>query len=330
MMTHPAHDQKYLLTVSRLGKTYGPSGWFPGKNRPVQALRDVSFRIPEGGTLGLIGESGSGKSTAAKCILRLTEITAGQVFFGEKEISAMNERAFRPYRKKIQIVFQDSGSVFNPRLTAGQMIGEILQYHRITSDPESGETPESLLECVGLSAGHSARYPHELSGGQRQRLGIARALAVGPALLVCDEPVSSLDVSVQSQILNLFKDLQREKKLTYLFIAHELHVIRFMADQIAVLLGGTVVERAGKVEWFGNPLHPYSRMLLGLSGQYAVPETSSPAISAVHPARDASGSGGCVYYGRCPAGNDRCRDFSPEETEIQPGHFIRCHVFSGI
>ena len=238
-------------------------GWFGRGKEVVKAVDDVSFEIAEGQTLGLVGESGSGKSTVSRALLKLVRPTAGQAFYQEREILGLSEREFRPLRKDLQMIFQDPIGSLNPRMKVGAIVEEPLGIHFATMNREERmEVVERLLKKVGLPGDAAGRYPHEFSGGQRQRIGIARALAVEPKLLICDEPVSALDVSVQAQILNLLKDLQDEFKLTYLFIAHDLAVVRHMSDQIAVMHLGKMVEVGGADAVCENPQHDYTKKLL--------------------------------------------------------------------
>lgn len=238
-------------------------GWFGRGKEVVKAVDDVSFEVAEGQTLGLVGESGSGKSTVSRALLKLVRPTAGQAFYQEREILGLSEREFRPLRKDLQMIFQDPIGSLNPRMKVGAIVEEPLGIHFATMNREERmEVVERLLKKVGLPGDAAGRYPHEFSGGQRQRIGIARALAVEPKLLICDEPVSALDVSVQAQILNLLKDLQEEFKLTYLFIAHDLAVVRHMSDQIAVMHLGKMVEIGAADEVCENPQHDYTKKLL--------------------------------------------------------------------
>ncbi len=316
-----------ILKTERVFKNYRVIKNIFRKPLTIHAVQDVTLSIRKGETLMLIGESGSGKSTLARCILRLTDVTHGKIYFEGSEVSALTQAEFRPYRKKIQIVFQDSGNTFNPRIPIGRMLNEIIRLQAGTGTNETDAEIVPLIERVGLPGDCIYSYPHELSGGQRQRLGIARALSVDPSLLVCDEPVSALDLSVQAQILNLFMDLQEQRGLSYLFISHELPVIRFMADDIAVMYGGYIVERCGKNEWFTNPLHPHSRALMMFSGlnKSPAPETDCNQRRS----KDSRRNNGCVYFDRCPRKIIACLSGMPEEREISPGHFIRCHVISG-
>jgi len=289
----------------------------------VRAVDGISFAIGGGATLGLVGESGSGKTTVGRTMLRLQEPTAGKVFFEGSDVFALDSGRLRALRRRMQIVFQDPYSSLNPRMTVGETLREPLEIHHL-----SGEVA-SLLEEVGLDPAFAKRYPHELSGGQRQRVGIARALSVEPRFVVCDEPVSALDVSVQAQVLNLLADLQSRRRLTYLFIAHDLAVVRHIADTVAVMYLGKIVERAPAADIYALPRHPYTRALLS-----AVPEPDPRATkrrivlsgdipSPAHP------PSGCPFHPRCPhpRKSERCRTEVPPLREVPPqsGHLAACH-----
>ena len=313
-----------LVEVRELVKHYaGERSWL-GLGRPkppVRAVDGVSFSIAAGKTLGLVGESGSGKTTVGRTMLRLQEPTRGTVVFEGNDVFALDAGRLRALRRKMQIVFQDPYSSLNPRMTVGETLREPLEIHKL-----AGEV-SALLDEVGLDAAFAKRYPHELSGGQRQRVGIARALSVAPQFIVCDEPVSALDVSVQAQVLNLLADLQARRHLTYLFIAHDLAVVRHIADDVAVMYLGKIVERAPAAEIYALPRHPYTRALLS-----AVPEPNPRASkqrivlpgdipSPAHP------PSGCPFHPRCPhpLKSERCRTEVPPLREITPGHFAACH-----
>jgi peptide/nickel transport system ATP-binding protein len=313
-----------LVDVRELVKHYaGERSWF-GLGRapaPVRAVDGVSFTIASGRTLGLVGESGSGKTTVGRTMLRLQEPTSGKVFFDDKDVFALDSGALRALRRRMQIVFQDPYSSLNPRMTVEDTLREPLDIHGL-----HGAVP-ALLDEVGLDAAFAKRYPHELSGGQRQRVGIARALSVEPQFVVCDEPVSALDVSVQAQVLNLLADLQAKRRLTYLFIAHDLAVVRHIADDVAVMYLGKIVERAPAAEIYAQPRHPYTRALLS-----AVPEPNPHAAkhrivlpgdipSPAHPPP------GCPFHPRCPhpLKSQRCRTEPPPLRPITPGHVAACH-----
>jgi oligopeptide/dipeptide ABC transporter ATP-binding protein len=312
----------YLLNVENL-KT-----WFPIKKGllrrtigHVKAVDDISFQIPAGKTFGLVGESGSGKTTAARTIARLIPATGGKVNFNGENILSLRQSELRKIRKNVSMVFQDPYSSLNPRMTVGSIIAEPLKIHKISTGAELAERIAVLLEKVGLSASHINRYPHEFSGGQRQRIGIARALALEPKLVICDEPVSALDVSIQSQILNLLKDLQEQFNLTYLFIAHDLSVVEFISDIVAVMYLGKIVEIAPSAVLYENPLHPYTKLLLSAIPR-PVPERKKTAVSAAAP--EIAPCAGCPFYGRCPIGDDFCSKNAPPLEEKATGHKAAC------
>jgi len=313
-----------LVEVRDLVKHYASErGWFGlGRPRPpVRAVDGVSFTIAAGKTLGLVGESGSGKTTVGRTMLRLQEPTRGTVVFDGNDVFALDAGRLRALRRKMQIVFQDPYSSLNPRMTVAETLREPLEIHGLTGEVSA------LLDEVGLDAEFSKRYPHELSGGQRQRVGIARALSVAPQFIVCDEPVSALDVSVQAQVLNLLADLQARRRLTYLFIAHDLAVVRHIADEVAVMYLGKIVERAPAAEIYAQPRHPYTRALLS-----AVPEPNPRAAKQriVLPGdipSPANPPPGCPFHPRCPhpLKSERCRTEPPPLREITPGHTAACH-----
>ena len=313
-----------LVEVRELVKHYaGERGWFGlGRPRPpVRAVDGVSFTIAAGKTLGLVGESGSGKTTVGRTLLRLQEPTRGTVVFDGHDVFALAAGPLRALRRKMQIVFQDPYSSLNPRMTVAETLREPLQIHGLTGEVSA------LLDEVGLDAEFAKRYPHELSGGQRQRVGIARALSVAPQFIVCDEPVSALDVSVQAQVLNLLADLQARRRLTYLFIAHDLAVVRHIADEVAVMYLGKIVERAVAGEIYAQPRHPYTRALLS-----AVPEPNPRAakqriVLAGDIPSPANPPPGCPFHPRCPhpLKSERCRSEVPALREITPGHVAACH-----
>ncbi|MGA2914618.1 MAG: oligopeptide/dipeptide ABC transporter ATP-binding protein [Sedimentisphaerales bacterium] len=312
-----------LLNVENL-KT-----WFPIKKGLlrktvgfVKAVDDISFKIPHGSTFGLVGESGSGKTTAARTIARLVPATGGKVYFDGQNILPLHQAELRKIRKNISMVFQDPYSSLNPRMTVGSILAEPLKIHKAAKGSEIIDRISTLLEKVGLSASYINRYPHEFSGGQRQRIGIARALALEPKLVICDEPVSALDVSIQSQILNLLKDLQEQFRLTYLFIAHDLSVVEFISDFVAVMYLGKIVELAPAPVLYENPLHPYTKLLLSAIPK-PVPERKKPSGLAAVPAGEDVPQG-CPFCGRCPKADGFCCKNIPPLEEKTPGHYAAC------
>ena len=316
-----------LLEVNGLKKHFPIRRGLLGRvSGHVYAVDGISFTIGEGETLGLVGESGCGKSTAAKCIMKLIEPTAGEIKLRGVRIDQLRPSAMRPYRRELQFVFQDPYSSLNPRLSVGAIVGEPLANYRIAAGSELKDRVIAILAKVGLRADAMERYPHEFSGGQRQRIGIARALAVNPRLIICDEPVSALDVSVQAQVVNLLKDLQKEFRLSYLFVAHDLAVVENISHRIAVMYLGKIVELTDRQSLFSAPLHPYTEALLSA---VPLPDPDAPrrriilsgdVPSPINPPT------GCRFHTRCPYAEARCRIEEPAMREVKPGHLVACHL----
>ena len=318
-----------LLEVNNL-KMYFPvtSGvLFQRKIADVKAVDDVSFSIKKGETLGLVGESGCGKTTTGRCILQLYKPTAGEIIYEGRNLMELDGKTMRAMRRQIQVIFQDPYGSLNPRMTCGDIVGEPLIVHKLTSGKgEFRDRVAELLQTVGLNPYMGDRYPHEFSGGQRQRIGIARALAVNPSFIVCDEPVSALDVSIQAQVINLLQELQQKFGLTYLFIAHDLSVVRHISDRVAVMYLGHIVEIADRIELYDNPLHPYTKALLS-----AVP-IPDPVVEAQRERIILTGDvpspmhppPGCVFHTRCPIAIDDCKIEMPELREVSADHWVAC------
>jgi oligopeptide/dipeptide ABC transporter ATP-binding protein len=293
----------------------------------VKAVDGVSFEIRQGETLGLVGESGCGKTTAGRTILRLIEPTSGEVRFNGTSVFGLKDEELRRVRKQMQIIFQDPYGSLNPRMTVGGIVMEGMIAHGMYARPERIERAQALLERVGLDRDHFYRYPHEFSGGQRQRIGIARALAVEPKFIVCDEPVSALDVSIQAQIINLLSDLKSELGLSYLFIAHDLSVVEHISDRVAVMYLGRVVEQAPSEEIFRNPLHPYTKILLESVPSIEMRERKRTVIAGDVPT-PLNPPAGCPFHTRCPEVMDRCRTEVPAVIEQSSGHTVACHLYT--
>lgn len=314
-----------LIETRNLSKSFAIGGGFLAKKKVVRAVEDVSLQIQRGETLGLVGESGCGKSTIGRTLLRLYEPTSGQIFFAGSDITKAN---MRPYRKKMQIVFQDPYASLDPRMTVGDIVGEPLDiYHAYESKAERREKILELLNLVGLNSEHMNRYPHEFSGGQRQRVSIARSMALRPDFMVCDEPISALDVSIQAQVINMLMELQQKLNMTYLFIAHDLNVVRHISRRVGVMYLGSLVEVCDANELYKNPLHPYTQALLSAipipdpnvsrSRHRVVLEGEVP--SPMNPPN------GCKFHTRCPYARDICREARPETIEVGQGHTCACH-----
>lgn len=293
----------------------------------VKAVDDISFSIKRGKTMGLVGESGCGKTTVGKTILRLNQKTSGDVLFYGFDIFALNRKDMRSIRPKMQIIFQDPYSSLSPRLPVSEIIGEAVKEHHIVPDNEYEDYIDSVMKSCGLEPYHKDRYPHEFSGGQRQRICIARALALNPSFVVCDEPVSALDVSIQAQIINLLKDLQNKFNMAYLFISHDLSVVEHISDEVGVMYLGNLVEYGDKASIFRNPKHPYTQALLSAA---PVPDPSAKMNRIIlegsipSPANPPSG---CKFHTRCRDCMEICKKVAPVTKEIEPGHIVNCHLY---
>jgi peptide/nickel transport system ATP-binding protein/oligopeptide transport system ATP-binding protein len=312
-----------FVEVNHLVKTFDL-----GRGRELKAVNDISFVIREGETLGLVGESGCGKSTAGRTILRLYEPTSGEANIGGKDIFKLKGSELKAMRRQMQMIFQDPYASLNPRMTVSDIIGEALDVHgMVRSREERRKRINELLELVGLNADHAARYPHEFSGGQRQRIGIARSLAVEPKFIVADEPISALDVSIQAQVVNLLKELQAKLGLTYLFIAHDLAMVKHISDRVAVMYLGKIVEMAESDELYANPLHPYTRALMSAIPvpDPEVEETRERIVLSGELPSPVNPPSGCFFRTRCPMATEKCARQAPELEELKPGHFVSCH-----
>ncbi|NKI23982.1 ABC transporter ATP-binding protein [Paenibacillus dendritiformis] len=321
--------EETLLDVRGLKKYFSTSKGLFGKNKQtLKAVDDVSFQIRRGETFGLVGESGCGKSTTGRSIVRLYDVTAGEIRFDGTDLAHLSERELKPFRKRMQTIFQDPYSSLNPGMNVTQLISEPMEIHGFGTKAERRETVLDLLHKVGLKPEHAERYPHEFSGGQRQRISIARALSVKPEFILCDEPISALDVSVQAQVVNMLEDLQAEFGLTYLFIAHDLSMVRHISDRIGVMYLGKLVELAPSDELYNHPAHPYTQALLAA---IPLPDPNAAAGAAEMLGGDLpsplAGAAGCRFASRCPFATDRCRQREPEWKEISPGHFAACHLY---
>jgi oligopeptide transport system ATP-binding protein len=327
MATKEVNQNETLLHVDDL-KMHFPiyRGVFRRQVGAVRAVDGVSFDVKRGETLGLVGESGCGKSTTGRTILQLYKPTSGKVTFGGADLAKLKAEEMRLMRRKMQMIFQDPYASLNPRMTVAQLVGEPLVVHNVATPTEITKRVEHLLELVNLNPAFASRYPHEFSGGQRQRIGVARALALQPSFIVCDEPISALDVSIQAQVVNLLEELQEQFNLTYLFIAHDLSMVRHISDRVAVMYLGVIVELATRDELYAKPLHPYTQALLS-----AVPVPDPVADSkrkrvilqgdVPSPVNPPSG---CRFRTRCPIAEAVCAETRPEFREIRPGHFVAC------
>ena len=323
------NDPQHLLVVKNLKKYFPIKSSFLKKTiGNVKAVDGISFKIKRGTTMGLVGESGCGKSTVGKTILRLQEKTSGEVYFNGTEIFGLSQKELRKIRPSIQIIFQDPYSSLSPRLPVEEIIGEGVREHNIVPKEEQSEYISRVMKACGLQEYHKDRYPHEFSGGQRQRICIARALALNPDFILCDEPVSALDVSIQAQIINLLKDLQKEFGITYLFISHDLSVVEHISDTVGVMYLGNMVEYAATEKVFANPMHPYTQALISaipvpdpdFKMDRVVLEGSIPS--------PASPPAGCKFHSRCSQCMEVCKHFAPDFRELEPDHFCACHLYN--
>lgn len=315
-------EKNVLIEVKDLKKYFKV-----GRNAVLKAVDGVNFKIYKGETLGLVGESGCGKTTCGKTVMGLYDATGGQVVFDGTDIHSLNRKEKREFTKRAQIIFQDPYSSLNPRMTVGDIIGEGIDIHGLCRGSEREEKIHELLELVGLNTEHASRFPHEFSGGQRQRIGIARALAIEPEFIVCDEPISALDVSIQAQVVNLLIELQKKKNLTYLFIAHDLSMVKHISDRVGVMYLGNMVEFAGSDELYDEPLHPYTTALMSaipIPDPKAEKEKKRIPIEGEIPS-PINPKPGCRFAARCRYATDRCRQETPKLEEVKPEHFVACH-----
>lgn len=322
-------EKEVVLEVKNLCKFFQAKRKLFGDPSYVKAVDDVSFTINKGETLGLVGESGCGKTTTGRTILKLYNPTSGQIIFNGQDITKLNEKEMIPLRRKMQMIFQDPYASLNPRMTVGDIIGEAIDIHGLYKGREREDRIRYLLDKVGLNGSHINRYAHEFSGGQRQRIGIARALAVEPDFIVCDEPISALDVSIQAQVINMLEELQEELGLTYLFIAHDLSMVKHISTHIGVMYLGKMVEKGPSDDVYLNPKHPYTKALLSAvpipdpdlakSNKRIVLEGDIPSPIDPKP--------GCRFKGRCKYAKEICGNVDPEVKEVEPGHFVACHLY---
>ncbi len=322
--------QNSFIQVEHL-QQYFPAGGFGRNKKYIQAVDDVSFTISKGETLGLVGESGCGKTTTGRTLLRLYEPTGGRFVYDGNVIFDVDKKQFvdmLPYRKRMQIVFQDPYASLDPRMTVGDIVGEAIDVHKMAANKqERYEIIIEMLRRVGLNSEHANRYPHEFSGGQRQRVGIARALAVRPEFIVCDEPISALDVSIQAQMINMFEDLQEEMGLTYLFIAHDLSAVKHISNRIGVMYLGRMVELADSYELITRPLHPYTKSLISaipIADPKIAKESKRIALQGDVPS-PLNPPSGCRFRTRCPYADEKCAQETPKWREVERGHFSACH-----
>ena len=320
-------QNNFLIQVRDLKKYFYREGFFSSDKTPIRAVDGISFSIRKGETLGLVGESGCGKTTAGKSILRLIEPTSGQIFFKGQDILPLDREAMRKLRPHMQFIFQDPYESLNPRMKVGEIVGEGLEVHRIARGKKKMEKVSQILEQVGLHPLDAQRYAHEFSGGQRQRIGIARAISLNPELMVADEPVSALDVSVQAQILNLLMDLRDQLGLTYLFISHDLRVVKHISERIAVMYMGKIVEMAKSEDLFKRPLHPYTRVLLKAIPRLD-PSRKREEAPAKEELRPTLSERGCLFQPRCPHSRGKCQTEDPLLLDEGGDHLVACHFVS--
>jgi oligopeptide transport system ATP-binding protein len=317
-------QNEYLIQVRDLKKYYYRERLFSTDQKPIRAVNGISFSIRKGETLGLVGESGCGKTTVGKSILRLIEPTSGQIMFKSQNILALDRKAMRRLRPSMQFIFQDPYESLNPRMKVGEIVGEGMEVHRIAQGKEKARKVSELLEKVGLHPQDGLRYPHEFSGGQRQRIGIARAISLNPEFIVADEPVSSLDVSIQAQILNLLMDLRDQLGFTYLFISHDLRVVKHISDRIAVMYMGKMVEMADREDLFNRPLHPYTQLLLKAIPQIDPSKRRGEGVIEEEVPALPSGPV-CLFQPRCSHSHERCRIEEPLLLDEGKDHLVACH-----
>ncbi|MDU6296534.1 oligopeptide/dipeptide ABC transporter ATP-binding protein [Clostridium celatum] len=322
-------EKEVLLEVKNLCKYFEVKKGLFSRESYVKAVDDVSFTINEGETLGLVGESGCGKTTTGRTVLNLYKATKGNIIFDGIDITNFNDKQMLPFRRQMQMIFQDPYASLNPRMTVGDIIGDSIDIHDLYKGKERDDRIRFLLDKVGLNGSHINRYAHEFSGGQRQRIGIARALAVEPKFIVCDEPISALDVSIQAQVINMLEELQEEFKLTYLFIAHDLSMVKHISTHIGVMYLGKLVEKGTSTEVYSNPMHPYTQALLS---SVPIPD---PRIAKVNKRIILEGDipspidppPGCRFKGRCRYAKAICGQEEPKMKELEKGHFVACHLF---
>ncbi len=324
-MTATQKQKQELVKINNLVKHFSVEN----SDDVVKAVDDISFNILAGETLGLVGESGCGKSTVGRCILRLIEPTSGEVWFDDRNVLSLNKHDLRPLRREMQIIFQDPYASLNPRLSVLSIISEPLKIHGIGNKSEQKDRVAELLQKVGLEADYMYRYPHEFSGGQRQRLGVARALALNPKLIIADEPVSALDVSVQAQVVNLLQDLQSEFGLTYLFISHGLAVVEHISNRVAVMYLGKIVEIADAITLYENPLHPYTKALLSAIPIPDPRQKRERIVLKGDVPTPINPPSGCRFRTRCPIASEECAQIQPELKELSNGHFAACIKIEG-